>query len=159
LNAVREALSQKGIQSMEYHSAMIGDKEQTLRLFEVNGGIVVSIRCLDEGVDIPSVTHALILASSKNPREYVQRRGRVLRRAERKSVAYIHDTIVLPLPTSTAEGEYDPHLDIIGGELTRAVEFGKSALNPAAITDLERIALQYSDDYKGLLGAGYEDEE
>jgi len=48
----------------------------SMHLFENHGGIVVSIRCLDEGIDIPAVSHALILASSKNPREYIQRRGR-----------------------------------------------------------------------------------
>lgn len=158
LNAVRSTLARAGLESTEYHSAMTGDKEQTIRLFEVNGGIVVSIRCLDEGVDIPSVTHALILASSKNPREYIQRRGRVLRRAEGKSVAHIHDVLVLP---AVAEGDDEEATisTILGGEITRSLEFGKSALNPAAITDLERIALRFAKDYKSLLEAGYEDEE
>jgi superfamily II DNA or RNA helicase len=159
LAAVRAELATRGLDSTEYHSAMAGDKEQTIRLFEVNGGIVVSIRCLDEGVDIPSVSHALILASSKNPREYVQRRGRVLRRAEGKSVAHIHDALVLPALAQRSEEHEDPRLNILGGEITRAVEFGRSALNPAAITDLERIALRFTNDYKALLNAGYEDEE
>jgi len=159
LDAVRDGLSRIGIESTEYHSAMPGDKEQTIRLFEVNGGIVVSIRCLDEGVDIPSVTHALILASSKNPREYIQRRGRVLRRAEGKSVAHIHDVLVLPAVAESADEDESASLNILGGEITRSLEFGKSALNPAAITDLERIALRYAKDYKSLLEAGYEDEE
>jgi len=158
LNAVQRELARLGLESTEYHSAMAGDKERTIRLFEVNGGIVVSIRCLDEGVDIPSVTHALILASSKNPREYIQRRGRVLRRAEGKSVAHIHDVLVLPAAVDAEEGE-DPRVNILGGEIIRSLEFGRSALNPAAITDLERIALRYSNDYKALLDMGYEDED
>jgi superfamily II DNA or RNA helicase len=148
-----------GLDSLQYHSSMSGNKEQTVRLFEANGGIVVSIRCLDEGVDIPSVTHALILASSKNPREYVQRRGRVLRRFEGKSVANIHDVLVLPSVLEESLAEEDPKLNIIAGEITRSLEFGRSAMNPAAITDLERIALRFSSDYKALLGEGYEDEE
>jgi superfamily II DNA or RNA helicase len=159
LGAVRAELARRGIDSTEYHSAMTGDREQTLRLFEVNGGIVVSIRCLDEGVDIPSVTHALILASSKNPREYIQRRGRVLRRAEGKSVAYIRDVLVLPASDENPEKGEDPRLNILGGEITRSLEFGKSALNPAAITDLERIALRFTADYKALMGNGYEEDE
>ncbi|MBE0556950.1 MAG: type III restriction endonuclease subunit R, partial [Proteobacteria bacterium] len=101
----------------------------------------------------------LILASSKNPREYIQRRGRVLRRAEGKSVANIHDVLVLPSHVEMMEEGEDPRLNIIGGEITRSVEFGKSALNPAAITDLERIALRFTNDYKSLMSAGYEDEE
>jgi superfamily II DNA or RNA helicase len=159
LEAVQAALARRGLDSIAYHSKMAGDKERTIRLFEANGGIVVSIRCLDEGVDIPSVTHALILASSKNPREYIQRRGRVLRRAEGKSVAHIHDVLVLPAAVSEPEGGEAPRLNILGGEITRSLEFGKSALNPAAITDLARIALRFTKDYKTLLGAGYEDDE
>ena len=159
LAAVQATLRQRGLESMEYHSAMTGDKEQTIRLFEVNGGIVVSIRCLDEGVNIPSVSHALILASSKNPREYIQRRGRVLRPAEGKSVAHIHDVLVLPPGLDATESGEDPRLNIIGGEIVRSVEFGKSALNPAAITDLERISLRYTMDYKALMNTGYEDED
>ena len=158
LAAVQAALAKGGLESTQYHSAMTGDKQQTIRLFEANGGIVVSIRCLDEGVDIPSVTHALILASSKNPREYIQRRGRVLRLAEGKSVAHIHDVLVVPTAVEDNEGE-DPRLNIIGGEITRALEFGKSALNPAAVTDLERIALRFTKDYKALMDTGYEDDE
>ena len=138
---------------------MEGDKEQTVRLFEANGGIVVSIRCLDEGVDIPSVTHALILASSKNPREYVQRRGRVLRRFQGKSVANIHDVLVLPSISEEESAEEDRRVNIVAGEIARSLEFGRSAMNPAAITDLERIALKFTNDYKALLGEGYEDEE
>jgi superfamily II DNA or RNA helicase len=159
LCAVQAELAKAGLESMQYHSAMVGDKEQTIHLFEANGGIVVSIRCLDEGVDIPSVSHALILASSKNPREYIQRRGRVLRRSEGKSVSHIHDVLVLPTTVEMPDEGEDPRLNIIAGEITRSVEFGKSALNPAAMTDLERIALRFAKDYKTLMNAGYEDEE
>lgn len=62
----------------------------------ING--LVAIRCLDEGVDIPSVERAFILASSSNPKEFVQRRGRVLRKSKTtdKRYAYIYDFIVLP---------------------------------------------------------------
>jgi superfamily II DNA or RNA helicase len=159
LGEVQGALNGLGLNSMQYHSSMEGDKEQTVRLFEANGGIVVSIRCLDEGVDIPSVTHALILASSKNPREYVQRRGRVLRRFLGKSVANIHDVLVLPSISEEASAGEDARVNIVAGEIARSLEFGRSAMNPAAITDLERIALTFSNDYKALLGEGYEDEE
>jgi superfamily II DNA or RNA helicase len=156
LQTVIGSLRTLGIQTGEYHSSMQGDREQTLRLFEVNGGILVSVRCLDEGVDIPSVSHALILASSKNPREFIQRRGRVLRKAPGKYVAYIHDAIVLP---REAEEEDIPGLSIVEGELTRAVEFSKWAENPGVGTDLERIALSYGMNYQRLLGEGVEDDD
>jgi len=57
---------------------------------------LVAIRCLDEGVDIPSVQTAVILASSANPRQFIQRRGRVLRPHPGKDRAHIFDMIVLP---------------------------------------------------------------
>ncbi|MCL1953813.1 MAG: DEAD/DEAH box helicase family protein [Firmicutes bacterium] len=57
---------------------------------------LVAIRCLDEGVNIPSITTAFILSSSQNPKEYVQRRGRVLRKFEGKTCAEIYDLVVLP---------------------------------------------------------------
>ena len=63
---------------------MSGDRKQTLDLFKYNGGVLVAIKCLDEGVDLPYLSNATILASSKNPREHIQRRGRVLRKAEGK---------------------------------------------------------------------------
>ena len=138
----------------EYHSAMAGNREKTLRLFETVGGILVSIRCLDEGVDIPSVDSALILASSKNPREYIQRRGRVLRRFHGKSLAFIHDILVTP----RMDSEESPETAIVEGEIVRAIEFGKSALNPSCVADLRRLAIDYDLDIERLRSVGFEDD-
>jgi len=79
---------------LEYHMNMDGDSKETLAYFRRNGGILLAIKCLDEGVDIPEIDHALILASSNNPREYVQRRGRILRKAPDKYHAELIDTLV-----------------------------------------------------------------
>ena len=88
---------------------MPGDRSRTLQVFTERGGVVVSIRCLDEGVDIPSVSHALILASSRNPREFIQRRGRVLRRSPGKSLAHLHDVVVVPeSDDEDRDGRIDP---------------------------------------------------
>jgi superfamily II DNA or RNA helicase len=64
----------------------------------VSGGIdaLVSMKVLDEGIDIPVCKTAFILASTKNPRQYVQRRGRILRKFPGKSYANIYDFVVLP---------------------------------------------------------------
>ena len=123
LDDVTAALADAGHTAMPYHSAMEGDRAETLGWLARFGGIVVAIKCLDEGVDIPSVTHALILASSKNPREFVQRRGRVLRRAQDKSLAYVYDAIVMP-PDSPAQDDSLPD-PITSGELARAIEFAQ----------------------------------
>jgi superfamily II DNA or RNA helicase len=154
LQRVLAGLRSSGINAGEYHSAMSGDRSQTLRLFDHHGGILVSIRCLDEGVDIPSVSHALILASSRNPREFIQRRGRVLRKAEGKGVAFIHDAIVVPLMTSNE----DSAVDLLAGEMTRAIEFGRNALNPSSVTELERVALRFNIDFQELAVSGYEED-
>lgn len=138
----------------EYHSKMSGNKEKTLELFDKSGGVVVSIRCLDEGVDIPSVDTALILASSKNPREYIQRRGRVLRRYEGKRIAYIHDVLVTP----TINPDESTETSLVLGEISRAIEFGRSALNPSCIADLECLAIEYNLDIEGLSNIGIEDD-
>lgn len=58
---------------------------------------VVAIKCLDEGVNIPSIKTAFIMASSTNPREYIQRRGRVLRKFPGKDYSYIYDFVTLPV--------------------------------------------------------------
>ena len=57
---------------------------------------LVAIKCLDEGIDIPSANTAIIMASSTNPREYVQRIGRVIRQAKGKTRAYIYDFVLEP---------------------------------------------------------------
>jgi superfamily II DNA or RNA helicase len=159
LSAVTAALSALGQTALPYHSAMDGDREQTLRWLSRRGGIVTAIRCLDEGVDIPAVTHALILASSRNPREFVQRRGRVLRKAPGKALAFVHDAIVLPPvepPAGEAEDEPD-HDSMTTGELIRAIEFAQYADNPASAADLKAIALAAGIDWHRLSELGDED--
>lgn len=58
--------------------------------------VLVAIKCLDEGIDIPSADTAIIMASSTNPREYVQRIGRIIRQAPNKYAARIYDMILEP---------------------------------------------------------------
>ena len=97
---------------------------------------------LDEGVDIPAVSHALILASSQNPRQFIQRRGRVLRKAPWKNVAVIHDAIVVPLDL-----EHEPEqASLLRAEFVRAMEFADSALNRAAGAQLRSIATSLGID-------------
>jgi|HigsolmetaAR202D_1030399.scaffolds.fasta_scaffold01122_14 superfamily II DNA or RNA helicase len=155
LNRVSRSLSEVGIQNLPFHSQMEGDRDETLKWLDKRGGVVVAIKCLDEGVNVPSVTHALILASSKNPREFIQRRGRVLRKSRGKALAYVHDALVLPpRPLEVQGGGHDP---IIAGELARAVEFALHAENAAAASDLQQIAVQVGIDWRSLIREGVED--
>ena len=154
LNVIQRALLEKDYDSYVFHSSMQGDRNETLKYFSRYGGILVSIRCLDEGVDIPSATHAIILASSKNPREYIQRRGRILRRSTGKMSAHLFDTIVVPNLNNV---EDNTHISIVEAELSRAIKFGKWAENPSCINDLLIIAKENGIDYEANWKAGIED--
>jgi predicted helicase len=121
---------------------MTGDKVEALKWFKKFGGVLVSIKCLDEGVDIPAVSHAFILASSQNPRQFIQRRGRVLRKSTGKDLAVIHDAIVVPVDPQS-EGE---QISLLKAELLRALEFADSSLNKGAGADLRRIAIEMGID-------------
>lgn len=95
---------------------------------------LVAIRCLDEGVNIPSIKTAFIMASSTNPKEYVQRRGRVLRIFSGKKHAVIYDFVTLPIPLE-AVGDYDPEIidsvkSLAKREILRIKDFAAIAENP-----------------------------
>ena len=96
---------------------------------------LVAIRCLDEGVNIPSIEKAFILASSTNPKEYVQRRGRVLRKAPGKDYAIIYDFVTLPMLPEDID-LYPPTVvqsskSLAIREVTRIKDFSLIAENPA----------------------------
>jgi len=138
MSSVAETFRHKGINCSEYHSEMIDDKTATLTRFDRLGGILVAIKCLDEGVDIPSASHSLILASSKNPREFIQRRGRILRKSPGKHFAEIHDALIIP--PNEEDSTEPPEVNILKTELARALRFAQSAANYSSIYSLYEIA-------------------
>lgn len=101
---------------------------------------LVAIKCLDEGVNIPSIKTAFILASSTNPKEYIQRRGRVLRKFPGKECAVIYDFVTLPFPIETIGAQSDTVLastkGLIKRELIRMMDFAELAENPSITFDL-----------------------
>jgi superfamily II DNA or RNA helicase len=107
---------------------------------------LVAIKCLDEGVNIPSIKTAFILASSTNPKEYVQRRGRVLRKAKGKSHAVIFDFITLPreLKNVLAVSQDSGEVTLINKEITRMREFGEISLNPS---EADKLVKQLTEAY------------
>lgn len=155
LAQVLTALRQEGMNLVEYHSKMEGDRTAAMSWFRSFGDILVSIRCLDEGVDIPDVSHALILASSQNPRQFIQRRGRVLRRALDKQLATVHDAIVVPV---SADDEPE-QISLLKSELLRAIEFANHAINKGAGAELRDIAIRMGMDPDCLVDSGVEEDE
>ncbi len=92
---------------------------------------LVAMKCLDEGVDIPATELGIILASTGNPKEYIQRRGRLLRRFPGKTKSIIHDIIVVPsFKTKLPKELLELERKILKGELKRYQEFANSSLNP-----------------------------
>ena len=127
---VLQAVAALGLRCHEFvHNVSLHDRERLLEQF-ASGDIqvLVAIKCLDEGVDVPSTRIAFVLASSTNPREFVQRRGRILRLAKGKSEAIVYDYIVVPPPERMALKK-DADVSILKREMPRFVEFASSALN------------------------------
>lgn len=100
------------------------ERKEILNMFS-NGEIdtIAAIKCLDEGVDVPATKNAFILASTTNPKEFIQRRGRVLRKFDGKEIAAIHDFIVVP----PVGAPITPSL--IMREVSRGLEYNEIAEN------------------------------
>lgn len=104
---------------------------------------LVAIRCLDEGIDIPEIEQAVILASTGNPHQFIQRRGRVLRPHPHKKQAIIYDMIVMPPDLDRQTWEVERNL--LRKELKRFMEFAQIAKNAEdASQKLMKIQEQYS---------------
>lgn len=109
---------------------------------------LIAIRCLDEGVDIPAIKTAILLSSSANPKEYIQRRGRVLRRFPGKEHATIFDLIALPKNIHQHNYVEDNirtnEIKYISREIKRMLVFSEICLNPEETNDLiDRIERYY----------------
>lgn len=112
---------------------------------------LVAIRCLDEGLDVPVVKRAFILASSTNPRQFIQRRGRILRkpRGDDSKVAEVHDFIVTPPDIERAKQTtatvFNIERKLIRKELLRFAEFAETAENgPQAHEEVLKIKRLYN---------------
>ena len=126
------------------------EKRQSLLRRFASGQLqgLVAMKCLDEGVDVPGTQSAYILASSSNPREFIQRRGRILRTAPGKTEAQIHDLIAVPslnLEVIRNSAVYDMERTILRRELGRFHEFAQTAENNhRAIDKIWPVARAYN---------------
>ena len=152
---VLELLTTLGLRIAKFTAEESAAERQELLKMFASGHLqaLVAMRCLDEGVDVPSTRTAYILASSSNPKEFIQRRGRILRQSSGKEHAEIHDLIAVPpidyrqYPTATFRTERK----IVGRELERFNEFAGMALNKFEARDkIWELAKNY--DLLGALG-------
>ncbi len=137
IDAVTDLLGNKlGMEVSQFTSKESVEEREVLKREFSSGDtlkVLIAIKCLDEGVNIPKIKTAFILASTTNPKEYIQRRGRVLRLAEGKEYAEIYDFITLPYDTesvtSLTEAQVKRNFTLVKNELRRAEEFSRIAVN------------------------------
>ncbi|RMG75357.1 MAG: hypothetical protein D6711_06860 [Chloroflexi bacterium] len=126
LEDIRQVIRQRQLP----HTIYIGSTPQEEResaldaLSRGNIPILLAIDCLDEGVDVPAFREAVIIASSTNKRQFIQRRGRVLRRSPEKSRAILIDVIAIPPLSAGSDGK-----KLLSNELARAKEMAELAEN------------------------------
>ena len=109
----------------------LSEREHIIKLFKSKEyQALLAIKCLDEGIDIPSANKGILMASGTNPREYVQRIGRIIRQAEGKLFADLYDICV-----SSAEGltleEEKLEKSLREKEIIRLKEVAENAINSA----------------------------
>ena len=131
-HAVAKALIKRGVRVSPFTSdENRWQRREILRRFK-DGDIeaMVAIRCLDEGIDVPACRTAYLIASSRNPRQFIQRRGRILRRAPGKESATIFDFVVV-LPQDRIPDQ-NMAVDFLRNELGRVADFARNSQYPAS---------------------------
>ncbi|MDL0123495.1 DEAD/DEAH box helicase family protein [Halobacterium salinarum] len=141
IDEVQKRMADRGIVQHRFTAEENDEERQRLLTAFAEGRYkaLVAMKCLDEGVDVPSTRQAILMANSRNPKEFVQRRGRVLRQHSEsgKEKAIIYDMVVVPTTNPDAELAASEK-GILTRELERFEEFAETSLNE----DHARLALQ-----------------
>lgn len=124
------------------------ERKAILQGFE-NGQINVlfAMKCLDEGVDVPRAEYGIFASSTGNPRQFIQRRGRLLRKHKEKTFAHIYDIVAVPNFQSPyySKDFWQMERSLVKGELTRVAYFANLATNnyTGALQSLDEVARFY----------------
>lgn len=152
INAVMKVLNENGYRASQFTAQeKMNERMELVNSFN-KGSItaLAAIRCLDEGINIPSIKCAIILSSNDDYREFVQRRGRILRKFKGKDYAKIFDVIVLPQHDNTTWASI---------EFRRFYEYAKLALNKEQLlSDLQDQCSYYNLDINSINIYNYEEE-
>lgn len=106
--------------------------------------VLTSMKCLDEGVDVPRSELAIFCASTGNPRQFIQRRGRILRTHKDKKFAIIHDLVVAP-KIDYSSPSYNMERNLLNNEMKRVREFANLSQNSSdTVKELEDILTYYN---------------
>lgn len=119
------------------------ERDEILSEYEKgNLEVLTSMKCLDEGVDVPRSELAIFCASTGNPRQFIQRRGRILRTHKDKKYAYVHDLVVVPEVNSASES-YQMERNLLESELKRVRDFALMSENTDFTFQQLRHILEY----------------
>lgn len=106
--------------------------------------VLTSMKCLDEGVDVPRSELAIFCASTGNPRQFIQRRGRILRTHKDKHMAFIHDLVVVPDINSASES-FEMERRLLASELRRVRDFATMSENADyTLNELDEVLSYYN---------------
>jgi superfamily II DNA or RNA helicase len=143
INEYTRAVSQTDDSVMvKQFTANSSNREEILKNFEQsNIHVLTSMKCLDEGVDVPRSELAIFCASTGNPRQFIQRRGRVLRLHKDKIHATIHDLVVVPEVAD--ESTFEMEKGLVKKELERVVDFANLAMNKTDTYETLKNILDY----------------
>lgn len=123
-------------------TANSNNRDEILKNFEQGKiHVLTSMKCLDEGVDVPRSELAIFCASTGNPRQFIQRRGRVLRLHKDKIHATIHDLVVVPEVSD--ESTFEMEKGLVKKELERVVDFANLAMNKTDTYETLKNILDY----------------
>lgn len=119
------------------------NRDELLDMFAIgNLHVLTSMKCLDEGVDVPRAELAVFCASTGNPRQFIQRRGRILRKHKDKEYAYIHDLVVVP-EVSIGNNCFNMERNLLKEELKRVNNFAESSENSSHTIDILQNIMNY----------------
>jgi superfamily II DNA or RNA helicase len=124
------------------------DRDDILKQFQSGEiDVIASMKCLDEGVDIPRAETAIFCSSTGNPRQFIQRRGRILRKHHEKNFAVIHDLVVIPDYEMQIDGTetYDLEKGLVRKELERVMYFASLSKNPYLTEDVFQDVCNHYD--------------
>lgn len=129
-----------------HYTSKTDNRSEVMAQFE-NGTFdaLFSMKCLDEGVDIPRAETAIFCSSTGNPRQFIQRRGRVLRRHPEKKSATIHDLVVKASRATTSEISKELERKLFREELVRLVYFASLSTNYYETMDSFKAEAEYYD--------------
>ncbi len=128
LKEIRSELDDRNLSYGVYISDQEDEQDRAFHRFRTGAiDYLLAIRCLDEGVDVPDCPTAVLISSSTNERQYIQRRGRVLRTSAKKDKATIYDMLVFPGVQAGADDE--TAIKLIKQELGRAKLLMKASMN------------------------------